>query len=182
MSKKWNLSVFTILMAGLLMVGVALAATAPNDQPDSSAYVGVRWNGYLPAFKDADNVSIPFMPTSILPPIGYQGDFYVAEFTDAKIKQAWQELKVKAPDAAKKILDGVSANTDETAQGNFRNTGALDPKGAINGNDDLKLADIRRPAFFGKAPFFEDIGKVEQNTYTVEFTVPRDPYEQFQLK
>jgi hypothetical protein len=41
MIKKWNLSVFTFLMAGLLMAGVALAANVPNDQPDSSAYVEV---------------------------------------------------------------------------------------------------------------------------------------------
>jgi hypothetical protein len=33
-----------------------------------------------------------------------------------------------------------------------------------------------------KPPYFEAIGKVEQKTYTVEFTVPRDPYERLQLK
>jgi hypothetical protein len=33
------------------------------------------------------------MPVTIQPPLGYRGDFYVDEFTDAKIKQAWQELK-----------------------------------------------------------------------------------------
>jgi pimeloyl-ACP methyl ester carboxylesterase len=174
--KKRNLSVFTILMAGLLLAGVALAANVPNDQPDSSAYVGLRWNGYLPAFKDAKGVSIPFMPTSIHPPIGYQGDFFVDEFTDAKIKQAWQEINAKDPTAAKKILDGVSANSE------YRGIGSLDPKGTVNGNDDLKLTEIRRPAFFGQAPYFEDIAKVEQDTYTVEFTIPRQPYERLQLK
>ncbi|MGD9156068.1 MAG: hypothetical protein PVG90_11295 [Bacillota bacterium] len=181
MSKKWNLSVFTILMVGLLMAGVALAATIPGDQPDSSAYVGYGWDGYLPAFKDANGVSIPFKPAGIRLPIGYQGDFYVDEFTDAKIKQAWQELKEKDPEAAKKILTGVNVNTDMTAP-HYRVTGSLDPKGAVNGNDDLKLTDIRRPAFFGQAPYFEDIAKVEKNTYTVEFTVPRGPYERLQLK
>jgi hypothetical protein len=179
--KKRSLSVFTILMVGLLMAGVALAANVPNDQPDSSAYVGLGWNCYLPAFKDTKGVSIPFKPTSIHPPIGYNGDFYVDEFTDAKIKQAWQDLKAKDPEAAKKILANISANTDETSPG-FRTTGWLDPKGVVNGNNDLKLMEIRRPAFFGQAPYFEDIAKVEKDTYTVEFTVPRDPYEQLQLK
>jgi pimeloyl-ACP methyl ester carboxylesterase len=174
--KKRSLSVFTVLMAGLLLAGVALAATVSGDQPDSSAYVGYGWNAYLTAFKGADGVSIPFKPTGILPPIGYQGDFYVDEFTDAKIKQAWQELKAKDPEAAKKILAGVSANKE------YRSTGWLDPKGAVNGNNDLKLTEIRRPAFFGQAPYFEDIAKVEKDTYIVEFTVPRDPYEQLQLK
>jgi hypothetical protein len=183
MSKKRSLSVFNILMDGLLRAGVALAATTiPDGQPDSSAYVGYDWNGYLPAFKDANGVSIPFKPTSLRSPLGYQGDFYVDEFTDVKIKQAWQELKVKDSDAAKKILASVSANTDETAPGSFRNTGALNPKGAVNGNADLKLADIRRPAFFGQSPYFEAIAQLEKNAYTVEFTVPGEPYEQLQLQ
>jgi hypothetical protein len=180
-SKKWNF-VFTILMVGLLMAGVALAANVPNDQPDSSAYVGLDWNCYLPAFKDGDGVSIPFKPVGIRPPIGYQGDFYVDEFTDAKIKQAWEELKVKNPEAAKKILTRVSVNTDKTALNSYRQTGTLDPKGRVNGNSDLKLTEIRRPVFFGQVPYYEDIAKVEQNTYTVEFTVPRGPYERLQLK
>jgi hypothetical protein len=177
--KKWSLSVFTFLMVGLLMAGVALAATVSDDQPDSSAYVGYSLNGFLPAFKDAKGVSIPFKPTSIRPPIGYQGDFYVNEFTDAKIKQAWQELKEKDPAAAKKILDGMSGISPNPER---RFVGSLGSKGVVNGNDNLKLTDIRRPAFFGQAPYFEDIGKVEQDTYTVEFTVPRGPYEQLQLK
>jgi hypothetical protein len=176
MTKKWNFSVFTILMVGLLMAGVAVAGTVPDDQPDSSAYVGYGWNGFLPAFKSKNGVSIPFMPTRIIPPIDYKGDFYVDEFTDAKIKQAWQELKVKDPEAADKILAGLSIGTQ------YKYIGALDPKGTVNGNDDLKLTDIRRPKFFGQAPYFEDIGKVEKDTYTVEFTVPRGPYEQLQLK
>jgi hypothetical protein len=175
LSKKWNL-IFTFLMAGLLMSGVALAVTTSNDQPDSSAYVGWGWNGYMPAFKDADGVSIPFLPVGTRPPIGYQGDFYIDEFTDAKIKQAWQELKVKDPDKAKKILAGLSGNME------YRVIGSLDSKGVVNGNDDLKLNEIRRPAFFGQSPYFEEIGKVEQDTYTIEFTVPRGLNERLQLK
>jgi hypothetical protein len=174
--------VFTIVMAGLLMTGVALAAVVPNNQPDSTAYVGYGWDGYLPAFKDANRVSIPFKPAGIRPPISYQGDFYVDEFTDTKIRQTWQELKEKDPEATKKILANVSANTDETAFNTYRLTGLLGPEGTINGNDDLKLTDIRRPAFFGQAPYFEDIAKVEKDTYTVEFTVPRGSYERLQLK
>jgi hypothetical protein len=184
MTKKRNLSLFTILMAGLLLAGVAVATNVLNDQPDSSTYVGYGWNGYLPAFKDVNGVSIPFMPTRILPPIGYQGEFYVDEFTDAKIKQAWLELKMKDPATAKKILDGVSAgvNTDKSAPGKFRRVGSLSLKVPVNGNDPLKLTEIRRPAFFGQAPYFEEIGKVEKDTYTVELAVPRDPYERLQLK
>jgi hypothetical protein len=77
----------------------------------------VEFKCYLPAFKDADGVSIPFLPAHIRLPLGYGGDFYVAEFTDAKIKQAWQELKTKGPDVARNILASVidSTNMDATA-------------------------------------------------------------------
>jgi hypothetical protein len=83
---------------------------------------------------------------------------------------------VRDPEAAKKILAGLSANTE------YRTIGALDSKGPVNGNDDLKLTYIRRSSFFGQFPYFEEIGKMEQDTYIVEFTVPREPYEQLQLK
>jgi hypothetical protein len=177
MFKKWNL-VLTILMAGLLMAGVALAATSPNDQPDSLAYVAWGWNGYLPAFKDNKRVSIPFMPVTIQPPLGYRGDFYVDEFTAPKLKQRWQELKVKDPAAAKKIMDSLGIGKKLE----YRHIGSLGSNGVVNGNDSLKLTEIRRPAFFGQSPYFEDIAKVEQDTYTVEFTVPRGLYEQRILK
>jgi hypothetical protein len=141
--------------------------------------VGDDWNCFLPAFKDANGVSIPFKPTGIRPPIGYQGDFYVDEFTDAKIKQAWRELKEKNPEAAQKIIE--SLGYDKDGKNERRDTGTLDLKGVINGNDDLKLTDICRPVFFGQVPYFEKIAKVEQNTYTVEFTVPRGYYERVKL-
>jgi hypothetical protein len=159
-----------------------ISCSTPKDQPDSSAYVGYDWNGNLPAFKDANGVPIPFRPTLVKPPAGYQGDFYVDEFTDAKIKQAWLEWKARDPVIAKKV-EMYSINSDINGYGKkCRRIGALEPKGAVNGNDDLKLADIRQPAFFGQSPYFEEIGKVEQNTYTIEFTVPRGVSEELHLK
>jgi hypothetical protein len=183
MNKKFNISIFTILMVGVLMAGVAAASTIPEDQPDATAYVGMDWNCFLPAFKGTNGLSIPFKPQSLRPPIGYKGDFYIDEFTDAKIKQAWQEIKAKDPEMVKKVMAGLwPTNTDATQPKRYRVIGALELNGAVNGNDPLKLIDIRRPKFFGQAPYFETIAKVEQNTYTVEFTVPRDPYERLQLK
>jgi hypothetical protein len=63
------------------MTEITSASAARGEQPDSSVYVGWNWNAYLPAFKDADGVAIPFMPTGIRPPIGYQGDFFVDEMS-----------------------------------------------------------------------------------------------------
>jgi hypothetical protein len=175
-SRKWGLLIFTILMVGVVMGGVAGASSVPIDQSDSSAYVGFGWNGYLPTFKNANGVSIPFLPAAIRPPLGYKGDYYVDEFTDAKIKQAWHELIIKDPGAAEKILAGMPEKSE------YRNIGALDPNGVVKGDNGLKLADVRRPKFFGQAPYFEEIAKTEHNTYTVEFTVPRGLYEQLHLK
>jgi hypothetical protein len=163
------------------MTEIASASTVRGEQPDSSAYVGWNWNAYLPAFKDAGGAAIPFVPTGIRPPIGYQGDFYIDEFTDTQIKQAWQELKARDPATARQVLDCLQANY-AIDPGKCRNTGVLDSGGAVDGNDDLKLADLRRPAFFGQAPYFEAIAAVESHTYTVEFTVPGDFFEQSQLK
>jgi hypothetical protein len=156
MSKKFNLSIYTVMIFAMLIVSITAVLAYPNEQSDSSAYVGCGWNTYLPAFKDSKGISIPYKPTAIHPPIGYQGDFYVDEFTDIKIKQAWQELKMKEPETAQYILSTLSSNKDETAP-YYRVTGSIDSKIA---NGELKLTDIRRPVFFGQSPYFEEIAKV----------------------
>ena len=59
----------------------------------------------------------------------------------------------------------------------FRATGGIDPRGRIDPHGDVDLRDIRRPAFFGAAPWNEQIAEVENRTSVVEFEVPRDPHE-----
>lgn len=52
------------------------------------------------------------------------------------------------------------------------------PFGKINPlASNVNLRDIRRPSFFGRAPYDEPIAKADDRTYTFEFTVPADPYE-----
>ncbi len=152
-----------------------------GDEPDCITHVGYGKNADLPGFFYQDSkgsVCIPFIQTSQQPPKGYQGeDFYAEEFTDAKIKKKWQEFS-QDPDAARPIIElARSFSLSE-----FRNTGTVSPIGKIEPNEAVNLADIRRPAFFGQSVYNENIAKVDDKTYIVEFTVPRDTYERIHLK
>ncbi len=149
--------------------------------PDCHGHVGYEKNADLPGFSYQDPkglVCIPFTQTRQQPPEGYQGeDFYVEEFTDAKIKEKWQKFS-QDPDAAKPIIElAKSFSLSE-----FRNTGTVSPIGNIEPNKNVNLADIRRPAFFGQSLYNENIAKVDDKTYIVEFTMPRDTYERLHLK
>lgn len=141
---------------------------------DGSAYVGWGWNGVLPAVADANGVLVPYTPDTAIPPSGYEGEYFVEEFTDAKIKQLWADFKKNNPEQAEKMQRDM-AEKDVNQQ--FRNTGAIDSRGKIDPHGDVDLRALRRPAFFGQAPYFEPIAMAESDAYTVEFTVPRDELE-----
>ncbi|MCD8141164.1 MAG: hypothetical protein LUE17_15585 [Planctomycetaceae bacterium] len=157
-----------------LVIPVLLAAwcgIAPAQ--DGSAYVGYGWNGYLPAIQAEDGTLIPYLPVSFVPPADYVGDYYVDEFTDAKIKQLYLDLKERDPSAAGKALSDTQKDVDNQ----FRWTGLLDPFGKIDPHGDVDIRAIRRPGYFGRAPYHENIALAENSAWTVEFTVPADPYE-----
>ncbi|MGH7104906.1 MAG: hypothetical protein ACREFT_00145, partial [Acetobacteraceae bacterium] len=54
--------------------------------------------------------------------------------------------------------------------------GKIDEKGT---RTDLRT--IRRPDFFARAPYREPIAAADADTYIVEFTAPRDPYERLHM-
>lgn len=155
--------------------------TNSNNRPDCIAHVGYGKNADLPGFSYQDpkgSVCIPFTQTSQGLTKDYQGeDFYIEEFTDARIKKKWQEFS-QDPDAARPIIE--LARSFSLCE--FRNTGTISPIGRIEPNEDVNLADIRRPVFFGQSVYNENIAKVDDKTYIVEFTVPRDTYERLHLK
>ncbi|MGB2782557.1 MAG: hypothetical protein WBC45_01255, partial [Atribacterota bacterium] len=144
-------------------------------------HVGYDKNADLPGFSYQDpkgSVCIPFAQTSQQPPESYQREnFYIKEFTDAKIKKKWREFSQDS-NAARPIIELAKS----FSLGEIRNTGTVSPIGKIEPNEDVKLADIRRPAFFGQSAYNENIAKVDDKTYIVEFTVPRDTYERLHLK
>lgn len=180
MRKK--MTVFVMMAAILAVSGFAQANPGPDTE--CTVHVGYDLNTDLPGFYCDDptgSVCIPFTPTSQLPPADYQGDdFYVEEFSDAKIKAKWQACKQDA-DCENQVLGVITYGLGGTPH-EFRNTGTVSSVGKIDPHGDVDLADIRRPAFFGQAPYHEAIASVDDNTSIVEFTVPRDTYERLHLK
>ncbi|KQP21934.1 alpha/beta fold hydrolase [Pseudorhodoferax sp. Leaf267] len=159
-----------------------LARTTPPT--DCTAMVGVDRNAELPGYllpqSDGRSVCVPLLVTAHKPPAGYMGDFYVDEFSDAKLKQRWAECKANTECAAR-----INAQMQRWLPPNkaraTRVTGLVDPIGKIDSDSDVDLRQIRKPGFFGKAPYREAVAEADGRTHVVEFTVPRDPLERLKL-
>jgi hypothetical protein len=147
------------------------AAAPPTD---CEARIGYPHNGVAPGYAVPDRalgrVCVPI--SWIEPaPAGYPGDYRVREFSFAAAQRELDECRAAPPCSALSDVAGY-----QPAQ--FRSTGLVDPAGAIDPfAERVDLADIRRPAYFGRAPYREGIAAVEEQTSTVEFTVPAEPYE-----
>ncbi|WP_108398483.1 hypothetical protein [Devosia submarina] len=169
-------------LAVVLATGPSFAQSVVNPgtpTPECTIRVNVDRNSELPGYLadwDGTDVCLPFMPTNQLIPADYKGDFYVEEFTDARARQKWEACKAD-PACAEKTLTSARG----FAKFEPRDTGTVVPEGGIEFEGDVDLADIRRPAFFGDAPYNEPIAEVDAKTYIVEFTVPRDSYERNHL-
>jgi hypothetical protein len=174
------------LAIGLGAAGMAGAQETPivnagTPAPECSVRVNVDRNTDMPGYFadwNGARVCVPFMPTNQLVPADYSGaDFYVDEFTDAKARQKWAACKRDTACAEK-----VMASARGFAKFEPRDTGRVDPAGAIDFEGEVDLKAIRRPAYFGAAPYDEPIAEADARTYVVEFTVPRDSYEIHHLK
>lgn len=132
------------------------------------------WPGYV-VTENGDEHCLPFTPTELLPPVDYSGDFYVDEFTDAKVRAAWQDCEAQGEaciEAQRPILES------QGRENVFRLTGSIESEGRIDPlADDIDLTTIRRPAFFGRAPYQEAIASTEGRTWTVEVEVPSEANE-----
>ena len=147
-----------------------------SGQPEPDGVVDVGWdqNRPMPAYR-IDGELAPFTPLGQFPPAGTKGDWRADAFTDAEIKSRW---RLADEDVRERIRQKASFLT---VPHQFRATGGLDPRGRIDPHGDVDLRDIRRPAFFGAAPWNEEIAEVETLTSVVEFEVPRDPHEVLHL-
>lgn len=172
-------------VAGLSAVGVAGAAHGQNvpivnsgtPAPECFARVNYDRNADLPGYVDAHGICQPFMPTNQLVPADYAGaDFYAEEFGDARIRERWQDCRADETCAA-----AAREGAEGFAKFEERDTGKIDPEGRIDQEGDVDLADIRRPAHFGREPYAEPIAAADGSTFTIEFTVPRTAYESRQL-
>lgn len=160
-------------------------ARAAPPATDCRAWVGTDRNqemaGYLLPQASGGTVCVPLGISANVPSAGYQGDFHVDEFSDARLKQRWSACKADAACFAR-----VDAQMQRWLPPNkarsTRTTGMVDPVGKIDSEGRVDLAQIRRPGFFAKAPYDERIATADARTAVVEFTVPRDAFERIDLK
>lgn len=150
-------------------------------EPDGIVALGWDQNSDFPAYRVArpggGEVLVPFTPLAQMPPVGAEGDWYVEHFTDAAIKARWREAS-KDPETVARV-HAQRAHLSVPHQ--FRVTGTTDPRGRIDANGAVDLRDIRRPGFFGQAPWNEPIAAADGATTIVEVAVPREPYEVLQM-
>jgi hypothetical protein len=157
---------------------------APVPPPECQAHVGYDRDTMLPGYLLPTSLGpktcIPFTTVAAHPPQDYQGDFYVDEFTDAKLRAQWEACEADK-DCYKRVQKQVAERHPPNREYRFTDPHALYLLGKIEekgGDTDLK--SIRRPAFFARAPYNEPIAQDESRTYTVEFTAPAEPYERLQ--
>lgn len=153
----------------------------PFPAAECSVYVGYDRDATLPGYElpsgNGGLRCVPFTTTAAHPPVGYKGDFFVAEFTDAKLRARWQVCRTD-PTCFKRVEAHIERRLPPNVDRKIRSPHARFLLGAVNRDDnDLPLQKIRRPAFFGQSPWREDIAKAEKRTYTIEFTAGHGPYD-----
>lgn len=189
---------WALLGIGAVMALAGCTATseaqrqATNSKPpptDCTAWVGTDRNammgGYLlpqgPKGSGA-KVCVPVMMTANPTPSDYAGgDYHISEFTDDKLKARWRACK-EDPACFKRIDAQMQRWLPPNKERATRSTGVVDPSGKIDPEGQVDLRQIRRPAFFAKAPYRESIAEADGRTYIVEFSAPRDAFERIDLK
>jgi len=156
-------------------------ANAPVPPFECEARVGYDRDlilpGYLLPTSAGPRTCIPFTSTAAQVPAGYRGDFYVDEFTDAKLRERWSQCKADKA-CYDRVYKQVMARHPPNREYNDSDPhhrfllGKVEEKG---GDTDLKT--VRRPGFFAAAPYNEPIAAADAQTWIVEFTAPAEPYE-----
>ena len=181
-----------VSLATLLFANIAVSSGAQADGTATYVSPGVPpvecvvhvnndANPRLPGYYVQDpkgQVCVPFSYRTQFPPPGYQGNYFVDEFTDARIKAKY--LACKQDRACNDKLASIPALV--TVPSEQRVTGTLDAAGKIDPHGLVDLKRIRRPAYFAKPAYREPIAEAEGRTYTIEFQVPREAYERLRMK
>jgi hypothetical protein len=152
--------------------------------PDCHARVGYDRDMVLPGYilptSAGPRTCIPFTTALMKPPADYKGDFYVDEFTDEKLRSRWEDCK-KDKACYNRVYKQVMSRHPPNREQTITDTHARFLLGKIEERGgDTDLTKIRRPAFFSREPYNEEIAQVDAKTYTVEFTAPPDAYERLQ--
>lgn len=169
-------------LAALITAPAALAQT-PRDivapPPECSAKVGYDRDMILPGYiihaSDDVRTCVPFSTVGARPPADYPGDFYVDEFSDARLRERWTACKADAACRAR-VLDPVLRRRPPSREFNTKDPHHIYLLGKLE-QGETDLSKVRRPTFFAREPYNEPIARVDDRTFTVEFLAPRDPYE-----
>lgn len=133
-------------------------------------------SGYLLPTSAGPKTCIPFSSVAVYPPADYKGDFYVDEFSDAKLRERWADCK-RDKVCRDRVLAQVNARRPPNKEYGTTHPDHIHLLGKPTAQGEVDLKSIRRPGFFAAAPYNEPIAKLDARTYTVEFTAPPDPHE-----
>lgn len=171
---------------GVFATAAAAGLETPREgyrvpRAECSVWVGYDRDRMLPGYRLPGRggrlMCVPFTTTAAHPPHGYHGDFYVAEFSDAKLRARWQACR-SDPACIGRLEAHIKRRLPPQPDRSIRSPHARYLLGMIDQDDNqLDLRKIRRPAFFGRPPLSEDVAKAERSTYSIEFTARRGPYE-----
>ncbi len=175
----------TLAFAGHASTADFVSRRAPVPPAECKAYVGYDRDQVMPGYilptSAGPRTCIPFSSARFQPPAGYKGDYYVDEFTDVKLRAAWEDCK-KDDACHKRVFDQVmkrhppNKEHDLTDEHGRYLLGKIDEKGG-----DTDLTTVRRPAFFAQKPWEETIAADDPQTYVVEFTAPPEAYEKLHM-
>ena len=132
-------SLIGVTPSSLLAACTTMSSSTPvarvTPPTDCRAWVGTDRNAELPGYllpqSNGTTRCVPLLVTAANPPPGYSGDFYVQEFTDAKLKERWAACKGD-PACFKRINDQMQRWLPPNKERATRVTGIVDPVGKID--------------------------------------------------
>lgn len=187
-----KLFLVTATLLAALPLGAAIAKDPaqrnPPASPPAECEAPVRYDrdrvmpGYILATSAGPRTCIPFSSVAAYPPSGYKGDFYVDEFSDVRLRERWAACKADEK-CAKRVLKPVMKRRPPNREFHNRKEHDRHLLGKVNETGgDIDLSTIRRPAYFGQAPYHESFAALDQLTHIVEFTAPRDTFERIHMQ
>ncbi|WP_293783435.1 hypothetical protein [Sphingosinicella sp.] len=176
---RWNIHAGAGVLLLSITAGIAPAEASDRfPPPECETYVAYDRDmvlpGYLIPSKAGAKVCVPFTTVGARPPADYKGDFYVDEFAEPVLRARWLQCKAD-PVCAARVSPVVNGRKPPNREKRITDPHHRHLLGKIDENADL--AAIRRPAFFGQAPYREPIAAVEASTYAIEFTAPAEAHE-----
>ncbi|MGV2495310.1 hypothetical protein [Pelagerythrobacter aerophilus] len=180
------LGLSAVAFAAAISPGTAIAREAGDESPIPPFECEARVHydremvlpGYILPTSAGPRTCIPFTSTRHKPPAGYEGDYYIDEFTDEKLRERWVKCE-NDKECRKRVFAQVKKRRPPNREFN-----EFDPRdrfllGKIQESGALTdLSQIRRPAFFARSPYEEAFASLDGDTSIVEFTVPVEPHEE----